>query len=192
MEIKTIILAAGQGTRMRSNLPKVLHQIAGRPLLRHVYDMSKQLENNTVAIVYGHGAEQVLSELKDLEANWVEQRQQLGTGHAVQHAVEYIENQDIVLILYGDVPLLKLETVKRLLNVVNEQTLGLLTVNLENSAGYGRIVRDPEQRVARIVEEKDATDEIKQIHEVNTGIMAVKGELLKRCLNRLENNNTQK
>ena len=192
MEIKTIILAAGQGTRMRSNLPKVLHQIAGKQLLRHVYDMSKQLENNTVSIVYGHGAEQVLSELKDLEANWVEQRQQLGTGHAVQHVVEYIENQDIVLILYGDVPLLKLETVKRLINMVNEKTLGLLTVDLEDPAGYGRIVRDSEQRVARIVEEKDAADEIKQIHEVNTGIMAVKGALLKLCLNRLKNNNAQK
>jgi bifunctional UDP-N-acetylglucosamine pyrophosphorylase/glucosamine-1-phosphate N-acetyltransferase len=157
MKITTIILAAGKGTRMRSSLPKILHKIANRPLLQHVYDTAKQLENNTIKIVVGHGAEMVTETLKSLEADWIEQKQQLGTGHAVQQVNSQIADTDAVLILYGDVPLLKLATVKLLISNVNDQSLALLTVNLANPAGYGRIVRNAVGQVTKIVEEKDAT-----------------------------------
>ena len=191
MKITTIILAAGKGTRMRSNMPKILHKIANRPLLQHVYDMSNQLENNSIKIVYGHGAELVRETLKDLDAGWIEQKQQLGTGHAVQQVSDQLQDDDTVLILYGDVPLLKLPTVKRLVSNVSQQSLALLTVNLENPKGYGRIVRNAEGKVARIVEDKDASQSEKLISEVNTGIMAVQGDKLKRWLGRLNNGNAQ-
>src|SRR5674476_10935 len=188
MKITTIILAAGKGTRMRSELPKILHKIANKPLLKHVYDMSHQLDNNTIKIVYGHGADLVRDTLKDLKASWIEQKQQLGTGHAVQQVSDQIADADTVLILYGDVPLLKLSTVKQLIANLNDKSLALLTVNLENSAGYGRIVRDESGQVAKIVEEKDASATEKLIKEGNTGIMAVQGNKLKKWLNRLNNN----
>ena len=191
MKIKTIILAAGKGTRMRSNIPKILHRIANRPLLQHVYDMSSQLENNSIKIVYGHGAELVRETLKDLDADWIEQEQQLGTGHAVQQVSDQLQDADTVLILYGDVPLLKLSTVKSLISNVNQQSLALLTVNLENPTGYGRIVRNAAGKVTKIVEDKDATQSEKMINEVNTGIMAVQGDKLKKWLGKLSNNNAQ-
>ena len=191
MNITTIILAAGKGTRMRSGLPKILHKIANRPLLQHVYDTSRQLENNTIKIVYGHGAELVIDALKDLEASWIEQKQQLGTGHAVQQVAGQIADTDTVLILYGDVPLLKLATVKQLIANVNDQSLALLTVHLENPTGYGRIVRDSFGQVTKIVEEKDASAIEKLINEGNTGIMAVQGDKLKKWLRQLNNNNAQ-
>ena len=191
MKITTIILAAGKGTRMRSELPKILHNIANRPLLQHVYDTSCQLENNTIKIVYGHGADLVRDTLKDLEASWIEQKQQLGTGHAVQQVSDQIADTDTVLILYGDVPLLKLTTVKQLIANVNDQSLALLTVNLDNPTGYGRIVRDASGQVTKIVEEKDASASEKLINEGNTGIMAVQGKALKKWLNQLNNNNAQ-
>lgn len=191
MSISTIILAAGKGTRMRSELPKVLHKIAGRPLLQHVYDMSSHLYDNRIHIVIGHGAELVTDTLSDLTVNWVEQKQQLGTGHAVQQVIDYIDDGDTVLILYGDVPLLKLATVKHLLNNVSEHSLALLTVNLADPTGYGRIVRDSTGNVSRIVEQKDATPSEKQITEGNTGILAVHANKLKKWLTQLSNNNAQ-
>ena len=191
MKVTTIILAAGKGTRMRSEIPKILHQIANRSLLQHVYDMSKQLENNSIKIVYGHGANLVRETLRDLDASWIEQKQQLGTGHAVQQVKDQIADTDTVLILYGDVPLLKLSTVKLLLSNVSQSSIALLTVNLENPRGYGRIVRSSSGKVTKITEEKDATETEKLISEVNTGIMAVQGDKLKNWLNKLNNTNAQ-
>ncbi len=176
---------------MCSELPKILHKIANRPLLQHVYDMSSDLENNTIKIVVGHGAELVTEALSHLEADWIEQKQQLGTGHAVQQTSDQIADSDTVLILYGDVPLLKLTTVKLLINNVNDRSLALLTVNLADPSGYGRIIRNDAGQVTKIIEEKDATPDQKKINEVNTGIMAVQGKQLKKWLSRLNNSNAQ-
>ncbi len=191
MTTTIIILAAGKGTRMRSEMPKIMHKIADRPLLEHVYDMSKQLADSKVKIVYGHGAELVRDRLKHLDAAWVEQKEQLGTGHAVQQVGDQIGDDDKVLILYGDVPLLKLATVNKLIAEVSDKSLGLLTVILPQPKGYGRIVRDSSGSVQRIVEEKDASQDEKLIKEVNTGIMAVKGSHLKKWLAQLNNANAQ-
>ena len=191
MNLTTIILAAGKGTRMRSELPKVLHSIGHKPLLRHVYDLSAELENNTLHIVIGHGSEKVKKTLADLSVNWIEQTQQLGTGHAVQQVQSQLNDNSMVLILYGDVPLLQAETLQLLLSKTNEKTLALLTVNLANPKGYGRIVRDNSGKVLRIVEEKDANVTEKEITEVNTGILAVKGGALKKWLSELNNDNAQ-
>lgn len=191
MTISTIILGAGKGTRMRSDKPKVMHAIANKPMLKHVYDMSHQLQNNAITIVYGHGGDLLKNTFADLNANWAEQREQLGTGHAVQQAIPYINDDDMVLILYADVPLLKLTTVERLLAAANLNTLALLTVNLNDPTGYGRIVRNSQAQVEKIVEEKDASLQERIIQEVNTGIMAVPGNHLKKWLSSLKNNNAQ-
>lgn len=191
MGIKTIILAAGQGTRMRSSMPKVLHKVADRALLHHVYDTSAQLENNSIVIIYGHGGELVKEQLKDLNADWVEQKEQLGTGHAVQQAEGFIGDNDKVLILYGDVPLLKKSTIDELLKNVTEQSIGLLTVVLDDPTGYGRIVRANDGSVLKIVEEKDTNAAEKLLTEGNTGIIATPGNLLKQWLSKLENGNAQ-
>ena len=190
MKLTTIILAAGKGTRMHTEKTKILHCIAGKALLEHVYDMSRHLDNNDIKIVYGHGAEQVTNNLSHLNAQWIEQKEQLGTGHAVQQVSEFIADDASVLILYGDVPLLKLKTVQQLMEN-STQALALLTVTLADPQGYGRIVRDDNGKVRKIVEQKDATEQQQRIKEVNTGIMAVNGGLLKKWLARLENNNVQ-
>lgn len=192
MKIKTLILAAGQGTRMRSKLPKVLHKIAHRALLHHVYDTSAQLENNEIFVIYGHGGELVKKQLAQLNVTWIEQAEQLGTGHAVKQAENHINDDDIVLVLYGDVPLLKKDTIATLLANVSNQSLALLTVTLTNPAGYGRIVRDQQHRIIKIVEQKDANEAEQQITEVNTGILATQGGKLKNWIARLGNNNAQK
>ncbi|RLA18594.1 MAG: UDP-N-acetylglucosamine diphosphorylase/glucosamine-1-phosphate N-acetyltransferase [Gammaproteobacteria bacterium] len=191
MAIKTLILAAGKGTRMRSALPKVLHKIGECSLLEHVYKLTQALDSETVHIIYGHGGETLKESLPTLDANWVLQAEQLGTGHAVMQAERYINKEDNILILYGDVPLLAKGSVDKLLSLLSETALSLLTVNLENPTGYGRIVRTDDGKVLRIVEEKDADSSEKEIDEVNTGIMAVKGAELKRWLGQLDSNNAQ-
>jgi bifunctional UDP-N-acetylglucosamine pyrophosphorylase/glucosamine-1-phosphate N-acetyltransferase len=191
MALEIIILAAGQGTRMKSALPKVLHRIADKSLLEHVHALATSLHADKISIVYGHGGEQVLKKLAHLDVVWAEQKQQLGTGHAVMQVADGIGDDATVLILYGDVPLLRKDTVERLLPFAEAGDLGLLTVDLDDPHGYGRIVRDAAGRVLRIVEEKDATPEERAIVEGNTGILAVNGARLKRWLNRLENNNAQ-
>ncbi|MDF1581923.1 MAG: bifunctional UDP-N-acetylglucosamine diphosphorylase/glucosamine-1-phosphate N-acetyltransferase GlmU [Methyloprofundus sp.] len=191
MTLKTLILAAGQGTRMRSARPKVLHEIAKRSLLQHVYDTSQLIMGNEIIVIYGHGGELVKQTLSGLDVQWIEQKEQLGTGHAVLQADDLINNDDIVLILYGDVPLLSKQSIDRLLANVSEQSLALLTVNLNDPTGYGRIVRSSQGYVAKITEHKDATEQEQLIKEVNTGILAVKGNKLKHWIGRLDNSNAQ-
>ncbi|TXL13719.1 UDP-N-acetylglucosamine diphosphorylase/glucosamine-1-phosphate N-acetyltransferase [Methylococcaceae bacterium HT3] len=191
MTVKTLILAAGQGTRMRSALPKVLHKVANRSLLQHVYDTSKQIDENDIIIIYGHGGELVKQTLSELDAQWVEQKEQLGTGHAVLQADSLIEKKDTILILYGDVPLLSKQSIDTLLANVTQQSLALLTVKLDSPTGYGRIVRTHSGDVLKIVEQKDATEQEQLINEVNTGILAVKGEQLKNWVSRIDNSNAQ-
>lgn len=191
MSIKTIILAAGQGTRMRSSRPKVLHEIADKALLQHVYETSLALPDNKIYIIYGHGGETVKQTLCHFDATWIEQRLQLGTGHAVQQAIHHVEDSDTVLVLYGDVPLLKVQTVQTLLKKVSATSLALLTVTLDDPTGYGRIVRDKDHAVIKIVEQKDANEAELQINEGNTGILACKGRQLKNWLSRLSNDNAQ-
>jgi len=191
MTVKTIILAAGQGTRMRSSMPKVLHEIAAKPLLEHVYDTSRSINDNEIYIIYGHGGDQVQQRLNQLNATWIEQKEQRGTGHAVQQAIDYIDDNDTVLILYGDVPLLKEKTIKKLLSLVDENSLALLTVVLDDPEGYGRIVRDSSGKVRKIVEQKDADEATQAIKEGNTGILVVNGAKLKQWLARLDSNNAQ-
>jgi bifunctional UDP-N-acetylglucosamine pyrophosphorylase/glucosamine-1-phosphate N-acetyltransferase len=191
MAMQTIILAAGAGTRMRSALPKVLHKIGGKPLLAHVHDLAARLPGNRVNIIYGHGGEQVLAALGGLEVVWTEQKERLGTGHAVMQVADWMDDASTVLILYGDVPLLQLATTETLIGLVGEASMGLLTISLDNPAGYGRIVRDAAGKVASIVEEKDASPAQRGIREVNTGILALNGAWLKRWLGRLGNNNAQ-
>ena len=191
MTLEIIILAAGQGTRMRSALPKVLHKVGALPLLEHVYLLARALEADKISIVYGHGGEAVLDRLRHLDAIWVEQKERLGTGHAVMQLADDIRDEATVLILYGDVPLLGEATVRNLLSLTHDGSVGLLTVDLDDPHGYGRIVRDAAGEVLRIVEEKDATAQERLIQEGNTGILALNGGRLKQWLGRLENNNAQ-
>lgn len=190
-QLNVVILAAGKGKRMKSDLPKVLHLLAGKSLLEHCYDTAAQLPSPIIQIIYGHGGEQLLRRLSHLKVTWIEQKQQLGTGHAVQQTLPNIQDNHTVLILYGDVPLLGVDTLKSLVAEVNESTLALLTVIMDDPTGYGRIVRNEHAKVLRIVEHKDASDHEKEITEINTGILAVKGKHLKSWLSRLKPNNAQ-
>lgn len=190
MSLDIVILAAGQGTRMRSALPKVLHPVAGNSMLGHVIHSARQLQPQGMHVVIGHGAEVVRERLAADDLNFVLQDKQLGTGHAVAQALPHL-TADTVLILYGDVPLIEVDTLKRLLAKVTTQQLGLLTVTLNDPTGYGRIVRDAQGQVAAIVEHKDASEAQRAIKEGNTGILAVPGARLAEWLSRLSNNNVQ-
>lgn len=191
MPLDIVILAAGQGTRMNSSLPKVLHTIAGKSMLQHVIDAANVFDGAGLHVVVGHGAEKVRQSIGDIPVRWVIQEKQLGTGHAVAQALPFLRPDATVLILYGDVPLLNPSTLKQLVLSVDANSMALLTVELENPSGYGRIIRNGAGDVSSIVEQKDATEDQLRITEVNTGIMAVKASHLARWLPSLDNNNAQ-
>ncbi len=188
--LHVVILAAGEGKRMKSALPKVLQTIAGRPMLSHVIDAARALEPAGIHIVHGHGGEQVRDTFSgDTDLHWAEQTQQLGTGHAVQQALPDVPDGAQVLVLYGDVPLITAESLRRLLDV--QGRLGVLVAEPDDPTGYGRIVRDAEGRVGAIVEHKDADDEQRRIRIVNTGIVVAEATALKGWLSALSNDNAQ-
>jgi bifunctional UDP-N-acetylglucosamine pyrophosphorylase / glucosamine-1-phosphate N-acetyltransferase len=189
--LDVVILAAGQGTRMKSELPKVLHELAGRPLLQHVIDTAALLAPDAVHVVIGHGAERVQAQIAAPRANWIQQEKQLGTGHAVQQTLPVLAADGTTLILYGDVPLVREATLRELLSFAERGALGLLTIELMDPTGYGRILRDRDGGVAAIVEHKDATAQQREVREVNTGIMAVPTRALRGWLGKLGNANAQ-
>ena len=195
MNLDIVILAAGRGTRMNSNIPKVLHQIGGDSLLGHVIGTASALESEQIHIVVGYGAEQIKSEFSSQnELRWALQEQQLGTGHAVMQAMSSIDitkPEKRVLVLYGDVPLTKFSTLSKLVQQASASTLCLLTLVTENPTGFGRIVRNNAGEITAIVEEKDASEAQKQIKEINTGIMVIPAKKLNTWLNCLGNNNAQ-
>ncbi len=191
MKLGVVILAAGQGTRMRSRLPKVLHALAGRPLLDHAIQAAKRLSAERVAVVYGHAGEQVKGAFSDPDLIWVEQKEQLGTGHAVAQAMPAMKGVDQVLVLYGDVPLIRDKTLTSLTTACMYTDLALLTAAFDNPIGYGRIMRNSNGKIERIVEHKDATSKQLEIKEVNTGILIAKRDSLEGWLERVDNRNAQ-
>ena len=188
--LQVVVLAAGQGKRMHSDLPKVLHPLAGRPLLAHVLETARSLSPRHLCVVVGHGAAQVRARLDQPDVTWVAQERQLGTGHAVQQALPHVDRNGNVLVLYGDVPLISPRTLRALIEA-SAGGLALLTQELQDPKGYGRIVRDGQGRVARIVEEKDASAAERALREVNTGILVAPADKLERWLERLDNANAQ-
>jgi bifunctional UDP-N-acetylglucosamine pyrophosphorylase / glucosamine-1-phosphate N-acetyltransferase len=189
--LQVVVLAAGQGKRMRSDLPKVLHPLGGTPLLAHVLASAQALSPARLCIVVGHGAPEIRSRFAGPDLFWAIQNEQLGTGHAVMQAMPQLEAGGTILILYGDVPLISSDTLRSLADAAAAGALAILTQELDVPRGYGRIVRDPEGRVTRIVEEKDANESERAIREVNTGIMAAPRERLDKWLAALRNDNAQ-
>ena len=194
-KLDVVIMAAGKGTRMKSSLPKVLHTLAGKALVRHVVDTAHQLHARHTVVITGHGAEQVEAALKAAYAEtglqFARQMPQLGTGHAVQQAVPHLPDDGVVVVLSGDVPLTQTDTVQALVEACGGDKLALLTIELGDPTGYGRIVRSPSDQVHAIVEHKDANDAQRAIREVYSGIMAVPARRLKAWLARLDNKNAQ-
>ena len=188
--LHVVVLAAGEGKRMKSALPKVLQKIAGRPMLAHAIDAARALSPQGIHVVYGHGGEAVRAAFADQpDLQWAEQAQQLGTGHAVQQAMPGVPDDARVLVLYGDVPLITAHSLQRLLDAPGR--LAVLAADLPDPTGYGRILRDPEGRVAAIVEQKDADEDQRRIRLVNTGVIAADSTALKRWLEHLGNDNAQ-
>ena len=192
MPISVVILAAGQGKRMKSDLPKVLQPVAGRPLLQHVIDTARELSADDIHVVYGHGGERVRETLAAENVTWALQAEQHGTGHAVQQAMPGVPDDHLVLILFGDVPLVQAATMQRLVDAAADgEALGVLSVRMQDPTGYGRIVRDRAGTVARIVEHKDANQKERAIDEVNTGLMAASAKRMREWLAQLRNDNAQ-
>jgi bifunctional UDP-N-acetylglucosamine pyrophosphorylase / glucosamine-1-phosphate N-acetyltransferase len=191
MKLSVVILAAGQGKRMKSGLPKVLQPLAGTPLLQHVIDAARQLEPAGIHVVYGHGGEQVQAALAQESLQWALQAEQLGTGHAVMQAMPAVPDDHRVLILYGDVPLTRPATLRRLVAAAADGALAMLSVNMQDPSGYGRIVRDAAGKPTAIVEHKDATPAQLAIREINTGLMALPAKRLRGWLQALRNDNAQ-
>ena len=190
MALEVIILAAGKGTRMKSVKPKVLHELAGKSLVARVVETAQNLKPDNVHLVYGHGGEQIIAAFEEQPVNFIEQTEQKGTGHAVAQVLSDIDPDNKILILYGDVPLIDLNTLLKLIEKASSG-FSLLTVNLDNPKGYGRIIRDTDDKVKAIVEHKDADTAQLAITEVNTGVMCVRGDFLKRWLPLLSPENCQ-
>jgi bifunctional UDP-N-acetylglucosamine pyrophosphorylase / glucosamine-1-phosphate N-acetyltransferase len=190
MSTSVIILAAGKGTRMRSKLPKVLQPLAGRPLLNHVIDTAKKLEAKNIITIFGHGGPVVQNAFSHENIQWVEQKEQLGTGHAVKVTLPILPTDGFSLILSGDVPCIQQETLQRLLSVSRETGIGIVTLTVADATGYGRIVRE-NGKIQAIVEHKDASEEQRQIKEFNTGIYCVSNQKLHEWLPKINNNNAQ-
>ena len=193
MSLNVVILAAGQGTRMRSKLPKVLHEVGGQSMLAHTINTAENLGADRIIVVYGHGGEQVRAAIQNNKVEWVEQTQRLGTGHAVQQAIPYFEQsaEEKILVLYGDVPLVREQTLDKLLQSQQPDSLAILTTKLTNPHGYGRIVRASDAKVEAIIEEKDADQATKLINEINTGILCASSQGLVDWLGRIDSNNQQ-
>ncbi|QBQ64570.1 bifunctional UDP-N-acetylglucosamine diphosphorylase/glucosamine-1-phosphate N-acetyltransferase GlmU [Actinobacillus indolicus] len=189
-QLSVVILAAGKGTRMYSDLPKVLHPIAGKPMVKHVIDTAKQLSAKQIHLIYGHGGDLLQQRLSSEPVNWVLQAEQLGTGHAMQQAAPFFADDENILMLYGDAPLITPATLEKLIVAKPENGIALLTVVLDNPTGYGRIIRENGSVVA-IVEQKDANPEQLKIQEINTGVMVASGTSFKKWLSQLDNNNAQ-
>jgi bifunctional UDP-N-acetylglucosamine pyrophosphorylase/glucosamine-1-phosphate N-acetyltransferase len=192
MSIQVVILAAGQGKRMFSDLPKVLHTLAGKPLLSHVIETAAALSDKKPVLVFGHQGNKLREHLSHHAVEWVEQKEQSGTGHALLQALPLMSDKDKVLVLYGDVPLISAATLKKLMDTTPSDAIGMITAHLSAPQGYGRIKRDAKQKVTGIVEEKDANDEERAITEINSGIYFVPAGLLKKWLPSLTNHNAQK
>jgi len=188
--MNVVILAAGMGKRMQSDLPKVLHPLAGKPLLSHVINTARALNPSRVCVVHGHGGDLVPSRLAAEDLHFVLQSPQLGTGHAVMQAADGLDDDMPTLVLYGDVPLTTAQTLQTLIDQAGKEKLAVLTVDLDDPTGYGRIVRE-DKRIVRIVEQKDAGDTERAIREVNTGILVAPTRALKAWLSKLSNNNAQ-
>ena len=191
MLLDVLVLAAGKGTRMRSELPKVLHPLAGKPLLAHVFSSVATFDNAAINAIVGHGKGLIQEAFADQPLNWIEQSSQLGTAHAVLQAIPAIRDDAKVLIVYGDVPLIKSSTLEKMIAGVDNDAMALLTVELADPTGYGRILRNKEGEVTGIIEQKDATPEQLTITEVNTGVMAMTAADLKTWLPKIDNNNAQ-
>ncbi|MEI6896536.1 MAG: bifunctional UDP-N-acetylglucosamine diphosphorylase/glucosamine-1-phosphate N-acetyltransferase GlmU [Psychromonas sp.] len=188
MALSVVILAAGKGTRMCSRLPKVLHKIADKPMLQHVIDTVKGVGSTNIHLIYGHGGAQIQAAINEPQLNWIEQTEQLGTGHAMQIALPHFRENEKILMVYGDVPLLSTQTLQKLIDIQPVGGIGLLTVHLDDPSGYGRIERT-DNEVSAIVEQKDATPEQREIKEVNTGILVADAMDLRNWLPALSNNN---
>lgn len=191
MALSVVILAAGKGTRMKSTLPKVLHKIAHKPMVEHIIDTAYDLGSEQINLVYGHGGEQLQKALNKHKVNWCLQAEQLGTGHAVMQAQEHLRDEDDVLILVGDAPLISRETLQNLIKAKKGADLALLTVVLDDPSGMGRIIRDETDNIVAIVEQKDASAEQAAIKETNTGMMIMGAADLKNWLSKLSNDNAQ-
>lgn len=190
--LSVIILAAGEGKRMKSALPKVLQPLAGRPLLAHVIDTARSIEAAAIHVVYGHGGERVREALGGERVDWALQAEQLGTGHAVLQAIPKVPDEHVALVLYGDVPLLGRQTLLSLVALAGPRQVALLTMTVDDPTGYGRIVRNGQGQVERIVEQKDASAAERGIRECNTGVIAAPAGLLKRWLEGLKADNSQR
>jgi len=191
LKLNVVVLAAGKGTRMASSIPKVLHKLAGKPLLLHVLDTAHSLNCANLQVVTGFGAEAVETELGDSATRFVLQKEQKGTAHAVMQTMDGLDDEALVLVLYGDVPLIKKATLQGLIDSVTDNSMGVLTCVVDDPTGLGRIIRDKSGQITRIVEEKDAGTEEKAIREINTGFMAIPAKRLKAWLPRISADNSQ-